>query len=144
MSEKTRLVAAFAILLVSGVVVVRAGLTPQPEPSPEPSRAAYGYDDIRRIRAWPLQGGGARPPTILAPVLTKYSGPAYSLDDFRDDIPEHLPSPTPCDDALLHGPQLTIWTNDRQHLSYLPCAFPAELESLYEDAFAPHKLVPNW
>jgi hypothetical protein len=93
------------------------------------------YDEIVRVQANVVPEGSAPPPFVRTPKHT-WERP---LSAVRADIPSPFPAPAGCQfwDIGTDGVQLSVWLTDGRQLDYSGCAFPGELEPLYNDAFTP-------
>jgi len=116
-------------------VIVTLALLSCSRGSPEPSPLPVSFKDITKVQAYPVPEGSNPPPLVRLGANT----PGYLVRPLalvRADIPSPLPAPQTCEYA---GPgdglKLSVWLVDGRRLDYFACAFPDELDALYEHAF---------
>jgi hypothetical protein len=98
-----------------------------------PSPLTIGYDDIRKVQAYPVPEGSPPPPLVRS-ASSPLNGKPLSM--VRGDIPSPFPAPQMCTYAGWgDGLKLSVWLVDGRRLNYFDCAFPDELKELYDDAW---------
>lgn len=92
------------------------------------------YDEIAKAQVYVLPEGSNPPPFVRVPKK-RWERPLAAV---RSDIPSPFPAPANCQfwDVGTHGVQLSVWLTDGRRLDYRGCAFPGELEQLYDDAWS--------